>query len=195
LRFSNWLGNGQGSADTENGAYTITALGITNNSIIRNAGANIFLTSEDEWYKAAYYDVGATGYFDYPAGSDVQTTCAGAGAAANTANCGVVSGITDVGSYTGSASPNGTFDQGGNVWEWHESILGGSGTVRGFRGGSFIHVAGQLAATAPLGNLPSHQDASVGFRVASVIPEPGTGLLLLTGLVCLTSFHRRCALG
>jgi len=57
LRFSNWLGNGQGNGDTETGAYTISAAGISNNSITRNPGANIFLTSEDEWYKAAYYDV------------------------------------------------------------------------------------------------------------------------------------------
>ena len=42
LRFSNWLHNGQpigaqGNGTTEDGAYTITALGITSNSITRNA--------------------------------------------------------------------------------------------------------------------------------------------------------------
>ena len=60
LRFSNWLQNGQptgaqGNATTEDGAYTITSAGIANNSITRNAGASIFLTSENEWYKAAYH--------------------------------------------------------------------------------------------------------------------------------------------
>ena len=54
LRFANWLHNGQptgaqGSTTTEGGAYTITAAGIAANSIARNAGATIFLTSEDEW--------------------------------------------------------------------------------------------------------------------------------------------------
>jgi hypothetical protein len=53
LRFANWLQNGQltGAQDnttTEDGAYTITAAGILTNSITRNAGATIFLTSEDE---------------------------------------------------------------------------------------------------------------------------------------------------
>jgi len=47
LRFANWLSNGQGSGDTETGAYTITAIGVANNSITRNAGANVFLTSEE----------------------------------------------------------------------------------------------------------------------------------------------------
>jgi hypothetical protein len=54
LRFANWLENGQptgaqGNATTEDGAYTITAAGILANSITRNSGATIFLTSEDEW--------------------------------------------------------------------------------------------------------------------------------------------------
>ena len=30
---------------------------------------------------------------------------------------------TDVGAYTVSASPYGTFDQGGNVWEWNGYVL------------------------------------------------------------------------
>jgi hypothetical protein len=61
LRFANWLDNGQpagpqGPATTEDGAYTLTPGGISGNSVVRNAGARVFLTSEDEWYKAAYYD-------------------------------------------------------------------------------------------------------------------------------------------
>jgi len=95
LRFVNWLHNGQGDGDTETGAYTLLggtptpSNGITAGT--RNAGATIFLTSEDEWYKAAYHDttgLAATDYFDYPAGSNTQTTCSTptattSGAAAN----------------------------------------------------------------------------------------------------------------
>ena len=73
LRFANWLHNGQptgaqNNSTTENGAYELS-LGT---SVVRKAGAQIFLTSEDEWYKAAYYKEGGTsaGYWDYPAGSD-----------------------------------------------------------------------------------------------------------------------------
>jgi len=92
LRFANWLHNGQptgaqGDGTTEDGAYTITEEGIAEDSITRNAGATVFLTSEDEWYKAAYYDAGSEIYFNYPASSDTLTYCRPPGAMANTANC------------------------------------------------------------------------------------------------------------
>ena len=123
LRFANWLHNDQStgaqdSTTTEDGAYDMS-LG---SSAVRKVGAKVFLTSEHEWYKAAYYDTGAVIYFDYPALSDTQTTCAVPGATANTANCdSAVGDLTDAGDYTSSPSPNGTFDQGGNVWEWNEA--------------------------------------------------------------------------
>jgi hypothetical protein len=51
-RFANWLHNGQprgaqDSTTTEAGAYTLTPTGITNNTVTRNAGANVFVPSED----------------------------------------------------------------------------------------------------------------------------------------------------
>jgi formylglycine-generating enzyme required for sulfatase activity len=141
LRFANWMNNGQGSGDTGTGAYTLS-IGPT---VTRNPGAAIFLTSEDEWYKAAYYSASSTSYFDYPAGSDAQTICSTPTATANHANCGGAD-LTIKGSYTGSASPYGTFDQGGNVEEWNEAIYPGD-TRRGYRGGSFDCVAGCLASS------------------------------------------------
>lgn len=80
IRFANWLHNGQGSGDTESGAYTILG-GTPNpsnaNSITRNAGATIFLTSENEWYKAAYYQPSTAGgdsdnYWLYPTGTNTE---------------------------------------------------------------------------------------------------------------------------
>ena len=182
LRFANWLNNGQGSGDTETGAYTITASGISNNSITRNAGANIFLTGEDEWYKAAYYDTSTLSYYDYPAGANTATTCASPGATANTANCsGAVADVTVVGSYTGSMSPYGTFDQGGNVKEWNEAI---SVSNRVVRGGGFDGGPGNIVASDRDLGGPILASSNLGFRVASV-PEPSTGLLLATGLTAL----------
>jgi formylglycine-generating enzyme required for sulfatase activity len=194
LRFANWLHNGQGSGDTETGAYTITAAGIANNSITRNAGATIFLTSEDEWYKAAYYDALSTSYFDYPAGTDTQTTCALPGATANTANCNfAVADLTDVGSYTGSASPAGTFDQGGNVFEWNEAIITSGASVRGLRGGSYYDDPYHLAASGRYKIFPPYESSIVGFRVA-MIPEPSTVLLIAFGLAGLAAAGRRRSL-
>jgi formylglycine-generating enzyme len=197
LRFANWMNNGQGSGDTETGAYTITAQGINDNSITRNPGAEIFLPSEDEWYKAAYHNaigLSATDYFDYPAGTDVQTVCAAPGATPNTANCfSVVGDLTDVGSYTGSASPYGTFDQGGNVDEWNEAIIppGTDPALRGTRGGNVFVGPANLAA-AHRGNMGpdiSFENAGLGFRLA-MVPEPGTGLLLVAGLLGLAGWRR-----
>src|SRR5262249_40086626 len=145
LRFANWLHNGQpvgpqGAATTEDGSYTITAQGIADNSIARNGSASVALASEDEWYKAAYYAVATATYFDYPTGNNTAPTCAAPSATANRANCGALGGnaegnhwtkapnagnLTAVGGYTGAASPNGTFDQGGNVWEWNEAVVDG----------------------------------------------------------------------
>ncbi len=191
LRFANWLHNGQptGAQDattTEDGAYTITPAGIAANSITRNAGATIFLTGEDEWYKAAYYDAMSTSYFDYPAGSDVQTTCAGAGATANTANCETAVGdLTDIGSYTGSTSPNGTFDQGGNVSEWNEAIMG---STRGLRGGGFNAFPFMLAMSARfIIDEPTLEWGNMGFRVASPVPALPVPSLSLLGIAMLMS--------
>ncbi|MBK7950726.1 MAG: SUMF1/EgtB/PvdO family nonheme iron enzyme [Deltaproteobacteria bacterium] len=80
MRFANWLHNGQptGPQDvttTEDGAYTITAEGVVANVIVRNAGARHSLPTEDEWYKAAYFDPVTGGYFDSPAGSANPILC------------------------------------------------------------------------------------------------------------------------
>ena len=180
LRFANWMHNGQptgaqGIATTEDGAYAFSGMTIVGS---RNPGATIFLASEDEWYKAAYYDAVSTSYFDYAAGSDVKTTCTTPGPTPNTGNCYGGAGVTltDVGSYTGSPSPYGTFDQGGNVDEWVEAI----GAIRGGGWGSL-----EFGAAARFSVDPGLEDHGRGFRVASVIPEPSTALLLGIGLSAL----------
>jgi formylglycine-generating enzyme required for sulfatase activity len=155
--------------------------------VTRNAGATIFLTSEDEWYKAAYYNAITTSYFDYPSRSNVQTACAAPTATANRANCdNAVANLTNRGSYPGSASPYGTFDQGGNVYEWTEAFYGANRVIRG---GSFDSTPLFLAAFAYGTRTPEDTFNFIGIRVASV-PEPGTGLLLITGLLGLAGWRR-----
>ncbi|MBW2399021.1 MAG: hypothetical protein JRG80_07075 [Deltaproteobacteria bacterium] len=146
----------------------------------------VFVTNEDEWYKAAYYETGAMIYLDYPAGSDTQMTCTVPGAAANTANCGdAVGDLTDVGSYTAAASPGGTFDQGGNLFEWNEAIFGGS--YRGLRGGYYYSFPSSLAASLQLYDLPTFEEYGVGFRVASPVPAPAVPSLSPIGLLVVAA--------
>ena len=192
LRFANWLNNGQGSGDTETGAYTLlggTPSPSNGGSVTRNGGAITFLTSENEWYKAAYFN--GTTYFNYPAGTDTQTVCALPTATANRANCNdAVGAVADVGAYTGSASPYGTFDQGGNVNEWNEQIVGSN---RGLRGGAWNSAASSLDASARSSASRVTELGTYGFRVASLVPEPGTGLLVMAGLLGLAARPRRPA--
>jgi len=193
MRFANWLHNGQptgaqDSSTTEDGAYDIS-LGT---SAVRKCGAKVFVTSEDEWFKAAYYDTVLHAYYDYPAGSDTETTCAVPSATPNTANCDVAvdppSGdVTVVGSYTGSASPNGTFDQGGNVWEWVDTII--DFPMRSVRGGCFTEPVGRLIAALQVKDPPWAERHNLGFRVtrrdpAALVPSMSpTGVALTGGLV------------
>jgi len=183
-RFANWLHNGQGTGNTEDGAYTLTPADIANNTVIRNPGWQWAVCSEDEWYKAAYYDATSSVYYDYPTGSDTAPTDevpAGTDMTNGSANYAYKAGdLTDVGAYKAkpSDSPYGTFDQGGNVWEWNEAVINGS--TRGLRGGSFMDGDYYLHAANPVFPDPTYEYLNVGFRVSEV-PEPASMAVLALG--------------
>jgi formylglycine-generating enzyme required for sulfatase activity len=203
-RFTNWLGNGQGSGSTETGSYTLNG----NTGIItKNVGATVYLPSEDEWYKAAYYDptAGAGGgdnYWLHATQSDTAPTVGSANFStgaisnpgANVANYNIGADWNDLdGNVTtvGSAAANnyfGTFDQAGNVREWNDAVI--SGSSRGLRGGSFNSNEDDLRSSTRNNNDPSNETISFGFRVASV-PEPTSLLLtMLAGGVMLARRKR-----
>jgi formylglycine-generating enzyme required for sulfatase activity len=194
IRFVNWLHNGQGSGDTETGAYA---------SVIgeRNTGALWFLPNENEWYKAAYHknDDITGNYWDYPTKSDAQPDSdqppgSDAPNPSNTANFlrddalpnnyndgFAVTGsttfaptqnyLTDVGAYSSSLGPYGTVDQGGNVLEWNETLFLDT-SFRGTRGGSWTG-GFSMAASEQFSTLPSVQTNAIGFRVATVATAGG----------------------
>jgi hypothetical protein len=176
MRFVNWLYNGQGNGGTETGSYTLLGgTPIPDEGVERNPGATIFLTSDAEWYKAAYYDPVAGVYYDYPAGTDAQIVCSTPSGASNRANCGgAVGDYTDAGSYPGSPSPSGTFDQGGNAAEWTDTIADIM-DQRSVRGGGAGTPADRLRGAIQEYDTPDFE--GYGFRVASL--EDGGG-----GAVC-----------
>jgi formylglycine-generating enzyme required for sulfatase activity len=216
IRFVNWLHNGQGDGDTETGAYTLGALDVNHNpyngeNITRNPGATWFLPSEDEWYKAAYYDPtlndGSGGYWHYPTRSNSSPTIATADSTGNISNPGANVANTSSGAdwngqngnvtTVGSAgflaeSYYGTSDQGGNVEEWNESlIIDPFLALRGIRGGSWSDSSTFYPRAS---NRTRLQDVvsgpELGFRVATV-PEPSTLLLGVLGMIGLLWWRSR----
>jgi len=180
-RFCNWLTNGQptgaqNASTTEDGSYYLN--GATSNSalmaVTRKANAKYVIPTENEWYKAAYYDPnksGGAGYWDYPTGSNSTPSNAlvdpdpGNTATFIDANGGHTVGSpywrTEVGAHENSPSPYGTFDQGGNIWQWNETII--DPNHRSLRGGAFGRIG--LGASSRIGNRPASEDDDLGFRV------------------------------
>lgn len=199
-RFANWLQNGQptgaqGPGTTETGVYTLNGYNNDDGQTIqRNANWKWAVTTEDEWYKAAYhknYGVRAN-YWAHATSSDSDPSRDINDVSGNNANFRAdpypiqfPHYTTVVGEFQNSDSPYGTFDQSGNVEEWNESVVYNG---RGFRGGSFMRDNKSLASSR--GSLPpTGEFASVGFRVVQA-PEPTSMVLLLMGATG-TLFRRR----
>jgi len=205
-RFVNWLQNGQptgneGPGTTETGVYTLN--GEISNLLTetRNPGATYFIPSENEWYKAAYYKGGGTnsGYWLYPTQSNSLPSNVLSATGTNNANyyngayTDPTNYLTPVGAFVASPGPYGTYDMGGDVWQWNEAKLPGdiSGDWRGMRGGAFfVGNPNVLAASYGSGFYPTYEDTVYGFRVGS-LPEPGSIALLFAGAVSLLFYAWR----
>jgi len=192
IRFANWLNNGQGSGDTESGAYTLlggTPTPSNGLSVTRNAGATVFLPSEDEWYKAAYYNPGTNSYFLYPTSSNVPPIASPPTPLANHANLTPTGAatFTDVGAYSGTASPYGAFDMAGDTWQWTETL---NGVARVQRGASWVDSPSQTASSYYYVIPPQSDAGNNGFRLA-MIPEPSTLVLAALGFGALAAFAAR----
>jgi formylglycine-generating enzyme len=206
-RFCNWLQNGQpsgtgtveGTGTTETGAYTLN--GTTSYTglmlITRNTAVAAYLIpTENEWYKATYYRGGGTaaGYWMYPTRSNTAPSNVLSGTGTNDANC-INTGYTDptnylttVGAFAGSPGPYGTYDQGGDVWQWNEGAHGPSS--RDLRGGAFDVASSNMVASVRIGYHPTIEYNDIGFRVASV-PEPASIALLFAGGVSVLAYAWR----
>jgi formylglycine-generating enzyme required for sulfatase activity len=199
IRFANWLHNGQptgaqGVGTTEDGAYSIN--GANTNSAVqavnRNSGWQWAVTSEDEWYKGAYYNPDGSNYYLYPTGSNAQPGRSVDDASGNSANYYTGSApypidsplyTTPVGEFQDSDSPYGTFDQGGNLFEWTEAKLG---QTRVLRGGAFNSTNYDLLSTTrAYTDFPLGTQISLGFRVVAV-PEPASIGIVGLGVMWVT---------
>ena len=211
-RFVNWLHNGQqtglqNASTTEQGVYTLN--GAVSGIITRNSnlGWTYGLPSEDEWFKAAYYDQsmnsGIGGYWMY-ADRNSDLPHFWVGYRRSNANyflddfnpSGINNGyylsrspiysvseqyLTDVG-VIGVDSFYGTRDQGGNVWEWNDAVIG---LERGLRGGSWADgINDQEFAVSNRSRNNASEGSTVGFRIV-IVPEPSVIGLMALGVVLL----------
>ena len=176
------------------------------------AAPTFYIPTENEWYKAAYYSPvkvspGTPGYYTYGTQSDADPgngwdgTALAITGSANQANYRIssryaVTGtttfigsssdqnvLTDVGTFTNSASYYGAFDMSGNVYDWND-LDGASGSSRGLRGGSWDNDAFTLSSSFRDTNPPSFENSRSGFRLASPVPEPATLGTATGGVLC-----------
>src|SRR5262249_27249337 len=180
----------QGNTTTEQGAYDLTVSGPSTNAV-RSAGAIWFLPTDAEWVRAAYHDpVGSTDW-TYPGRSNATPIVATANSTGDVSNPGPNvanynngadwngqnGNVTMVGSAGKlSFGPYGTYDQGGNVREWLETVVSNK---RGLRGGDWGSNASALASNGGTSISPTNEDTVTGFRVAlsTVCPDPdGDGI-------------------
>ena len=212
-RFANWMTNGQGAGSTETGAYTLVGGQTTGNAVAANPGAAFYIPTDNQWYKAAYYDPtlnsGAGGYYAYATQSNTApgNTIGNTANQANYAAGGVYSVtqsstydanqnyLTDVGAFSGSGSFYGTFDQSGNVYQWND-LDGTPGSSRGRRGGQWgTDNPLLLSSSSSYSYDPSLENRVFGFRLASpvIVPEPSTWVMGLAGIACggYTMLRRR----
>jgi formylglycine-generating enzyme len=210
-RVANWLHNGQGSGDTETGAYTLLGGQTTGNPVGRNTGATFYIPTENQWYKAAYYKGGSpnAGYWNYATQSDtlptaVNATTIGTGTSGGVSP--VTSGnfanwdkradwnnqdgnVTTVGT-NGGPSAYGAFDMNGNISEWNDltgDIEGIAALSRSNKGGQWDSIASDLGSLwGSIQTGPNSSSYSLGFRLASPVPvpEPSTWVMGAVGFAC-----------
>lgn len=184
MMFANWVNNGQGTNEILNGSYDLS-LGAY---ATRTTNATWAISSQDEWYKAAYYSASNALYYNYPNGSDAVPEEPTDETTPREMNFGDVPFwqgsvcFTSTGQTTG-ASPYGTYDQGGNAREWTDTMA--APPYQHYRvvlGGTFQDDASHLSSSSYTTYTPD-TEGYFGFRMVYIIPEPDTLMLFVAGLV------------
>jgi len=204
-QFVNWLNtstghpvayNFTGTQDTGDSAFATWATAEADGTnLYRHKGAFYYLPTEDEWFKAAFWN-----------GTIVQDRATKAGEVLTQGDGMSGRGWNYLynGSYatspagpwvvgSGSQELNGTYDMMGNVWEWMENPFNdpayGADSTRALRGSAFnvdplvLLPDGNPDFKLAIDNGPGGGNNNVGFRVASVPAPTIPGDANLDGIV------------
>ena len=196
-KFANWLTSGDALLGAYGFSNSTSFTGVDRAAAIATYGTIYVLPSEDEWYKAAYLKSDGSGYTTYATGN---ATPDGIDDNFDTDYDSVFSEGAEYPDpfEVGDASieNNGTFDMGGNIYEWNESAFAGGEPTgseeRVFRGGAWYDESGELQSSNRSSLTPGNELDDIGFRVASVsaavaaVPEPSSlGLLVIGAMGCV----------
>lgn len=203
-RYCNWLHSGKASSPQaiETGVYDMASYtrnpdGTWNGQDARSPDARFWIPSLDEWVKGMYYDPdklgpGQEGYWHYPHASDSPPAPGWPWEGGQT-SAGIPYDIDgpwlDVGMYPHAQSPWGLLDGSGSEVEWLEDW---TADRRDRLAKGSAQFTGPIEALDPLDRYTARSPHNGGFglRLASAVPTPGSGCLVLTGVLYLLRRRR-----
>lgn len=209
--YCNWLHNGKSHewSAIQNGAYDVSTFGPNPNGgysdqLTHSPGAQFWIPTLDEWIKAAHYDpnhggAGSPGWWTYPYASEDQPMPGLPGfgqTSAGVTNPFGYANVLDIplGAYANVNSPWGLLDVSGGASEWTEQT-DTPGPIHWDRVAKGTY-AGATDFTLLLDQIytqnyqPPFTSFFTGLRVASPVPSPSAGLMLVMGSLALS--RRSC---
>ena len=216
FRMMNWLHNGMQDdlSSTDSGAYDTSKWGYDErgyftDSLAHEPGAKFWLSSHDEWYKAAYFDPdrygeGQPGYWRFPTGHETDPDVWDEPGADPYNSAVYVTPFSEPGgSVPLTMSPWGAFDMAGNAteyvaqWDLLGLPYGSAYVIRGspFIGGSSLDEKYVHSYAFAFNENYSGDGADWdyhSFRIVTYLPAPGTLLVLgAAGTWCATRQKRK----
>jgi hypothetical protein len=208
-RFVNWLHNDKRSdrAAFETGVYDLRNFGTDwfdgpwSPIPLRNPDAKVWIPSIDELVKSFFYDPDRYGqdqggYWTYPNGTNSQLTPGWPGSGAQT-SAGIPRPPTideevylPVGSYPNVLTPYGLLDASGSVSEITDTVSIDPSQRDTLIMGTATYGLLQADQLGWIGAAPG-RIANGGFRVAGIVPAPGTAAFFTWSVLVLSIRRRR----
>ncbi|MCA9273490.1 MAG: SUMF1/EgtB/PvdO family nonheme iron enzyme [Phycisphaerales bacterium] len=210
--FMNWLHNGKVNTieALSSGAYDVSTFNSSSpytDQSTRSPGAKYWIPSLDEWMKAAHYDPdrygpGEGGWWNFNNSSDTMPVPGLPGEGDTSAGLQIADDLAfaiPLESYPETTTPWGLLDTSGGGGEWTEDWRRDGVVYRVWQGNAagrttwnpldpFSHSIDEIWRIGA--ERPNFPFALTTFRVASLVPMPGVGSLLIV-LFATTNTRRR----